>query len=82
MGVFATKSLDNDSPYTKHFVNDGTGRVLYIGHTEPGTLTSAAKWKIQKFSYDSNGAVTDIQWSGGTTNFDKVMDNYASYVYS
>ena len=71
---------------TQKFVKGASGNALnlleYQGFAFPGTATSAALWAIRKFTYDSTGFNTDIQWAGGTDGFDNVMDNYASFTYS
>ena len=70
------------SIYTQKSENDSTGRPIYLGYAEPGTATTAAKWQIRKLTYDSAGAVTDIQFASGTNDFIHVWDNRATYSYS
>jgi len=77
---FATKSYDNGSPYTQKLEYSG-GLVVYIGWTDPGQPTSAARWKIQKLTYSADG-VTDVKWANGVPTFTNIWDNRTSYVYS
>lgn len=53
----------------------------YIGWATPGVATSDAKWKIRKFTYDSSGRTTNIQYASGDVGFTQVWDNRASLVY-
>jgi hypothetical protein len=54
--------------------------VTYIAQAQPGTLVSAAGWRIKKITV--TGAVTDIQWADGVGTFTKIYDNRASYTYA
>lgn len=67
--------------YTEARDNTG-GNVLYLGVAAPGTLKASSGWRIQKWSYDGNGLLSDIQWADGTNEFTKVWDDRATYNYS
>lgn len=86
MGSFATKSQDYGVPFTQLFINTGGAsgtEVEYAMEADPGTLSSAAKWRIKKIAYDGGtNNVASVKWASGNMNFDKVADNYANYVYS
>ena len=73
--------IDPDSTLTKAIAYNGTGSPEYIGWAEPGTNKGSAFWRIQKLTYNSTSAVTDIQWAGSTAEFTKEWDERASYNY-
>jgi hypothetical protein len=54
----------------------------YVGWAEPGTATSAAKWRIAKLTFDANHNVTQVQWAGGTIAYNAIWDNHTSLSYS
>ena len=56
--------------------------LIYYGLAEPGTAISAASWRIRKYTYDSNGNVTQIDWADGVSTFSKIWDNRDGYSYS
>lgn len=56
-----------------------TADTIYVGWAMPGTLTSAASWRIKKVN-TSSGAVTT--WASGTIEFNKIWDNRTSLTYS
>lgn len=51
--------------------------VMYVGEALPGTATSAAAWRVKKVVSNAEGDL-DKTWEGGTADFDKVWDDYAS----
>ena len=53
----------------------------YLGESFPGTATSAAAWRIQRFTFDVSGDVT-IEWADGNAIMDNVWDNRAALSYS
>jgi len=61
---------------------DASNNPIYVGEAGIGVLTSEAKWRIRKLTYDVNNNVTSIKWAGGTTRYDKVYDLRATYTYS
>ena len=62
-------------------VNDD-GLLLYIGEADPNTATSAALWRIQRVTIADGSDDIQVEWAGGTSAFDKVYDDRASYSYS
>ncbi|MBF0424832.1 MAG: hypothetical protein HQL66_03315 [Magnetococcales bacterium] len=67
----------------KRFDYDNQNRPIYLGSAAAGSLTTAAAWRIQKITYDSNGNgnVTAITAAGGKATFDRVWDSRATYSY-
>jgi hypothetical protein len=57
------------------------GVPLYAGFALPGTLTSATGWAIRKMTAVGDN-ITATDWASGTTKFDKVWDDRATYTYS
>ena len=55
--------------------------MLYQGEAEPGSATSAAKWRIRKYTYIQNYP-TQIDWADGVNTFNKIWDNRDGYSYS
>lgn len=57
--------------------------VMYKGEAQPGSLTSAAVWRIQQITLNTPAA-GDIQilWAGGSSAFTEIWDNYATLTYS
>ena len=62
--------------------NNSSGQPIYEGIAEPGTAVGTAEWKLIKYTYDSNGGVTDIQFADGDKNFDNTWSERASKSYS
>lgn len=58
-----------------------SGDFTYVAEAEPGTVTSAASWRIYR-SDRTGGKPVSLLWAEGDTNYDKVANNYASYSYS
>lgn len=57
-----------------------TDSLIYRGEASPGTLKSAAGWRIRKIVIGTGGDVSEI-WASGNADFDKVWDNRASLTY-
>jgi Golgi nucleoside diphosphatase len=61
--------------------------ITYIGKALPGTLTSEAKWQIQRITERSaSGDDIDVDFAGFNTGeanavFDKVWDDRLTYIY-
>lgn len=51
-----------DSEVALAAINDTSGNPVFLGRAKAGTTDSQAKWQIRKITYDSNGAVTRVQW--------------------
>lgn len=86
MAGWGTIARDYGSPLISRIDNTGGNsgqEVLYLGEADPGAATSAAKWRIRKFLYDSGtDNVSEINWASGNDKFDKVWDNRTTYSYS
>lgn len=55
--------------------------VSYIGEALPGSLQEDPVWRIKKL--DEGGTPPlQIEWADGTSDFDKVWDDRATYTYS
>ena len=84
--VGETPSYNREVGFTQKLAyvasGNGVGQVEYQGLAYPGAVTSAANWQIKKFTYNSSGAVTDVQWAGGSDAFGSIWDNRASLSYS
>jgi len=81
-GQSTTADLSSESgSYTQRLAYNAQGMVEYIGVAQPGTVTSAASWKIRKMIYTGFN-ITEILWCDGDLLFDNVWDNYASLSYS
>ena len=79
--AFAVKAFERGSPYMQQMDYVGGTNLVYLGMADPGTSTSAAKWRIQQFTYDANNNVTSITCANGSDNFDQVWANRASLTY-
>jgi hypothetical protein len=55
--------------------------VTYRGDALPGVATSAASWRVQRLTQQSDGDV-EILFADGDDNFDNVWDNRLSLSYS
>lgn len=86
MAGWGTVARDYGSPFIMRMDNTGGAsgtEVLYLGEAEPGTATSAAKWRIKKFTYDAGtNNVSQIDWADGNDNFDNIWTNRANLSYS
>ena len=57
--------------------------AIFIGEAMPGTLTSVAKWRIKKLTYDGSNHVTKIQWANAEAiSFTVEWDDRASLTYT
>ena len=52
----------------------------YYGFALPGTITSAALWRIQRKTV--SGSINTYDFADGNANFDNVWDNRVSLSYS
>lgn len=55
------------------------GEETLVGEAAPGTADSAPAWRIKKML--TIGSVFRIVWADGTSVFDKVWDDRATYTY-
>lgn len=61
---------------------DLNGNAIFIGEAAPGSLSSAAVWRIKSITWDVNNNATSVTWADGNTNFDNIWDNRAILSYS
>lgn len=54
--------------------------VAYAGQADPGTLTSAASWRVYRLTTVGEDVI--LEYADGNANFDNVWDNRASLSYS
>ena len=59
---------------------DGSGNLIYFGTTAVGNATSAATWKIGKFTYDGSNNLLNVKWANGA-QFTSVWNDRASLTY-
>lgn len=64
---------------TSKLIDDQTS-FMYIGTAVPGTMTSAASWKIKKVVF--SGTLTTILYAGGAATSTNIWDNRAALSYS
>ena len=71
---------EEEQMYAKRvdFVND---TLLYRGEASPGSLESAASWRVRRIQFV--GADEDVveEWADGAATFTQVWDNRASLSY-
>ena len=60
----------------------GANLLIYFADALPGTLSSAALWRIRKLSYDGNGNFTMLGWPNADVSFSYVWDDRSTYTYS
>ncbi len=60
-------------------IDNATSVITYIGDAIPGTLTSAAAWRIKKLD-ETTGLI--MTWADGNALFDNIWDNRAALTYS
>jgi len=59
----------------------GTPQIIYTGKANPGTVTSAASWRISRTILQSDDDVS-VQWADGDDAYDNIWDDRASLSYS
>jgi len=70
------------SEYTMAIEYDASNNPIYVGEAKPNTAQASRGWRIKLITYDMSNNATDVQWASGTTDFDKVWNNRATYTYS
>lgn len=58
---------------------DVNGSDIYIGYALPGTLTSAASWKIKRVNTVNP---ISIYWADSSTLYNKTWNDRATYTYA
>lgn len=79
MDKFHRQLLESYTLYSE-LIDEVDADTTYHCLAEPGTLTSAAKWRVRKIS--KVATVTSITWADGNTEFDNIADNRLILVYS
>jgi len=51
-----------DSEVSLVAINDTDGNPIFLGRAKTGIGLSESKWQIRKFTFDSNNAITRVQW--------------------
>lgn len=62
-------------------LKSGTDYIEYLGFAVPGTDKTDPGWLIQKNTWDGMH-LTDTQFAGGSTAFDKIWNNRTTFSYS
>jgi hypothetical protein len=75
--------ITTEMVYTKRvdFTTPASGDLLYKGWAAPGSLDSAAVWRIVRVTINTQGDVTE-EWADGDTNFDNVWNDRLTKGYS
>jgi len=55
--------------------------TTYVCHADPGTATSAAKWRVKRLFKAAGTTVTRGVLANGNARFDKIADDRASLTY-
>lgn len=74
----AIASLTASSDYLL-LLDEAALTITYIGEAIPLTTTAQAKWRIKVL--ETTGPDIAIKWADGSTSFDKVWDDRATYTY-
>jgi len=62
-------------------MDDAGAGITYVGESSPGSVTSAAVWRIKKLDESVADDLT-ILWADGNSSFDNVWDDRAGLSYS
>lgn len=68
-----------DVQYARLIDSTNNDSIMYIGEAAPGSLTSAAVWRIKKVTFVAED--TSITWASGSAAFDKIWDNRLALSY-
>lgn len=61
---------------------DSSDRPVYMGFAEAGSATSAAAWRIIKFTYSgTNSTFATMKHASGSIDSNKIWDSRADYQY-
>lgn len=60
---------------------NGVGQVEYGCEAQMNTATSAARWRVRRYTYDSSHRLTAVEWAGGNDAYDQVCDDRVSLAY-
>jgi hypothetical protein len=56
--------------------------LIYRGTAQPGTGDAANGWRIEEITFVGADEDVEIRWASGDSQFTKVWDNRATYLYS
>lgn len=54
--------ITQDSEVAMRVINETGGNPIFVGRAKIGTTEAESKWQIRKVTYDSNDAVTAVEW--------------------
>lgn len=77
-GTYAEVVVTEATQYATNIDKTSTAGYVYICEAAPGTLSSAAAWRISRVDL----ATGSTKWAGGSAEFDKIADNRTSLAYS
>lgn len=81
-GVWNFQGNGGNVALTTRTDTDGaTPETIYRGKALPGTVTSAAQWRIEEITIAADGDVA-ILFADGNDSYDNIWDNRASLSYS
>ena len=66
----------------KQRIDYASATINYYGLAAPGTATNAAAWQIRRETLDSSQRTTQIDFAGGTLDYNQIWDNRASLDFS
>jgi hypothetical protein len=72
------ESLNMSTEY--NVVIETVGTLKYIGSALPGIAESATGWRIKRLDITTDDI--PIFWANGSADFDKIMDDFATYTYT
>lgn len=61
---------------------DFVGDYVYKGEATPGSLTSAASWRISRYYINPSDGDITTTWANGNANFENVWNNHLTLTYS
>lgn len=64
----------------KTIIDEISSDLSYVGDALPGTLLSAASWRIRKI--ETISGVTTVSYADGDSSLDNIWDNRLSLTYS
>jgi len=60
---------------------NGVGQIEFQSWAQPNSLTSASRWRIRRFTYNSDNVVTAIEWAGGDDLYNQILDDRVTLSY-
>ena len=59
----------------------GANTYTYIGEATPGSISSAAAWRIRRLTEISGNTVSTYVWADNTEAFTKIWNDRTTYTY-